>query len=95
VISAAVGNDQNLNYLYVVNDQNQVERRNVTLGTEQEGLTVISEGLNAGDRVIVSGLQHVRPGMVVNPNLEDMPDPAANPARPTSPTDQAASQAKP
>ncbi len=77
VVGAAIGTDQNLKYVYVLNDKNEVERRDVTLGTQQDGLTVVAKGLNAGDRVVVNGLQHVRPGMTVKANLVKMPEPAA------------------
>jgi RND family efflux transporter MFP subunit len=77
VVGAAVGNDQDLKYLYVLNDKNEVERRNVTLGTQQGGLMVVSKGLKPGDRVVVNGLQHVRVGMAVNPKLVTMPNPGA------------------
>jgi RND family efflux transporter MFP subunit len=77
VVGAAIGNDQDLKYVYVLNDKNEVERRDVTLGTQQGGLTVVSKGLNPEDHVVVNGLQHVRVGMAVNPNLVTMPEPGA------------------
>lgn len=76
----AVAEDQGLKLVYVVNDKNAVERREVTLGSEQDGLLVIEEGLKPDDRVVVSGLQRVRPGAVVNPRLVDMPLPPKRPA---------------
>jgi RND family efflux transporter MFP subunit len=75
VIQGALQMDQNLEYIYVVNEQNRVERRDVKLGTDHDGLTVITQGLKATDRVIVEGIQHVRPGVAVNPKLEPMPEP--------------------
>jgi RND family efflux transporter MFP subunit len=77
VVGAAIGTDQDLKYIYVLNDKNEVERRAVTLGTQQGGLTVVSKGLKADDRVVVNGLQHVRAGMTVKPNVVPMPDPGA------------------
>jgi multidrug efflux system membrane fusion protein len=65
--------DQNVKYLYVLDDNDHVVRRDVTLGTQQGPLQVITEGLKAGERVVVSGLQHVRPGMTVTPRLVPMP----------------------
>jgi multidrug efflux system membrane fusion protein len=73
VSETAVGTDQNLRYLYVVNEENKVVRHTVQLGTQQDGLQVIAEGLQPGERVIVNGLQHVHPGVVVSPRLVDMP----------------------
>jgi multidrug efflux system membrane fusion protein len=37
-----------------------------------EGLRAISEGLTAGERVIIDGLQRVRPGVIVSPTPGDM-----------------------
>jgi RND family efflux transporter MFP subunit len=71
----AVGADQGLSFVYVVNDKNEVVRREVTVGEPEDGLQVIEEGLKPDDRVIVSGVQRVRPGVVVNPTLVDMPLP--------------------
>jgi membrane fusion protein, multidrug efflux system len=49
----------------VVNAQNKVERRQFKTGRAIGDAWLVSEGLNAGDRVIVEGLQKVRPGAVV------------------------------
>jgi RND family efflux transporter MFP subunit len=63
----AIGTDQGLKFVYVVNNQDVVERRDVTLGRVVDGLQVITEGLNRDDRVIVNGIQRVRDGMKVDP----------------------------
>ncbi|HMF18661.1 MAG TPA: efflux RND transporter periplasmic adaptor subunit [Gemmataceae bacterium] len=75
VTQAALGEDQNLQFVYVVNDQNRVERHNVTLGNVHDGLQVIKTGLKPKERVIVNGLQHVNPGAIVSPKLVAMPIP--------------------
>jgi membrane fusion protein (multidrug efflux system) len=59
--------DQAGPYLLVVNGQDQVEQRRVTLGQEQGTEIVIQDGLEPGERVIVEGLQKVRPGQEVAP----------------------------
>lgn len=64
--------DQAQKFLFVVNDKNEVERRDVQLGPLDEGWQVVEAGLKAGERVIVNGLQRVRPGIVVNPKLAEM-----------------------
>ncbi|MEM1410819.1 MAG: efflux RND transporter periplasmic adaptor subunit [Pseudomonadota bacterium] len=52
-------------YVFVVEDDDTVARRNVTLG-QQEGVAwVVLDGLDEGDRVIVNGIQKVRSGMTV------------------------------
>jgi multidrug efflux system membrane fusion protein len=71
----AVGTDQNLKYVDVLNDQNEVVRRVVTLGGLQDGLQVVRAGLQAGQRLVINGLQHVSPGTKVTPKLVPMPIP--------------------
>jgi membrane fusion protein (multidrug efflux system) len=57
---------QGLYRVYVVDDQGTVEAREVQKGTESEFDLVIESGLQGGERIIVEGLQRVRPGMTVN-----------------------------
>jgi RND family efflux transporter MFP subunit len=73
----AIGTDQDRKYLLVVNDKNVVEYRPVKLGPRQGALRAISDGLGAGDWVIVNGIQRVRPGVTVTPQKVSMrPEPA-------------------
>ena len=73
----AIGTDQDRKYLLVVNDKNVVEYRPVKLGPRQDALRAISDGLGAGDWVIVNGIQRVRPGVTVTPQKVSMqPEPA-------------------
>lgn len=67
VEQSAVQKDQQGYYVLVVDKENKVEVRRVALGQQQQGLWVVQSGLVAGERVIVSGLQKVRPGIAVNP----------------------------
>ena len=71
----AVGTDQDLKYLLVVDDNNKVVRHNVKLGSLQDGLQVVTEGLQPGERVIVKGIQRAQQGATVNPTLVPMPVP--------------------
>jgi RND family efflux transporter MFP subunit len=68
----AIGTDQGQKFVYVVDNKNEVAFRPITLGAMHEGLRVVTEGLNAGDKVIIDGLQRVRPGSVVSPKPGDM-----------------------
>jgi multidrug efflux system membrane fusion protein len=72
VSERAVGTDQNKKFVMVVGDDNKAVYREVTLGPTAEGLRIVTQGLNAGERVIVNGLQRVRPGAVVAPKLVPM-----------------------
>lgn len=73
---AAVLQDQGGNYVLVVGEGNQAQRRPVRLGATQGDQVVIEEGLRGGETVISEGLQRVRPGQPVNPA------PAGQPAGP-------------
>jgi len=71
----ALQSDQARKFLYVVNDHNEVERKDVELGQAVEGLRVIRKGLNEGERVIVVGMQRVRPKQAVEVKTQDPPKP--------------------
>jgi RND family efflux transporter MFP subunit len=67
VSEEALGTDQGQKFVYVVDDAGTVGYRRVKVGRLHDGLRVITEGLSPGERVVVSGLQRVRPGIKVNP----------------------------
>jgi RND family efflux transporter MFP subunit len=75
----AVQSDQGRKYVYVVNGDDKVEYRSVTLGQSIQGLRVIKEGLNKGERVIVSGMQRVRRDMAVQTKRQEPPRPPRSP----------------
>ncbi|WP_197528378.1 efflux RND transporter periplasmic adaptor subunit [Aeoliella mucimassa] len=63
----AIGTNQRGDYLLVVNDENEVVFRPVELGESLENERVVLSGVEAGDKVIVEGLQRARPGSKVVP----------------------------
>jgi RND family efflux transporter MFP subunit len=73
VSDRAIDNDQGQKILYVVNDTNEVVSRPIRGGALHDGLRAIEDGLKPGERVIVNGLQLVRPGITVEPKFVDMP----------------------
>jgi membrane fusion protein, multidrug efflux system len=74
VIDRAIGSDQGLKYLYVVDDKNVVQQRRVQTGALQEdGLRAIDSGVKVGEWVVVGGIQQVRPRMQIKPDQEPMP----------------------
>ena len=74
VIDRAIGSDQGLKYVYVLDADNKVQYRRVTTGPLQDdGLRVIEQGLKPDDWVVVGGLQQVRPRMTVRPERVPMP----------------------
>jgi RND family efflux transporter MFP subunit len=72
----ALGTDLGGRYVYVVGDDNIVERRYVTLGVvEPDGMVPILEGLDGSETYIVDGLLRARPGMPVTPDtVSDTPE---------------------
>lgn len=57
----AIAADQSGRYVLVVNDENKVEKRPVTLGQHLDGMVVIEQGVKAEDKVIIKGLQKPDP----------------------------------
>ncbi len=70
----AVCTDQGDKFVYVVDDKNKVVYHKVELGMVFDGLQSIRMGLKAGDRVVVNGLQRIRPGIEVKPQEVKMND---------------------
>jgi len=70
VPEVAVGTDQGQRFVLTLTGTNTVEYRKVVLGPGVAGQRVVREGLKAGDRVVVNGLQRVRPGAHVTPQEE-------------------------
>jgi membrane fusion protein (multidrug efflux system) len=64
---AAILTDQQGDYVYVVNAQNVAEQRRVKLGQSTAAVAGIVEGLKQGEKVIVEGIQRVRPNVAVAP----------------------------
>ena len=63
----AVGTDQSKKYVMVVQPDNTAAYREVSLGAAAQGLRIVNSGLKEGDRIVVSGLQRIRPGSLVLP----------------------------
>jgi RND family efflux transporter MFP subunit len=81
----AVLSDQGRKYVYIVDDKGVVAYRKVTLGQEIKGLRVIrdtgvkGEGIAMGEKVIISGMQRVRPGVTVHAEVQAPPRPPESP----------------
>jgi RND family efflux transporter MFP subunit len=73
ITDRAIGTDQGIKYVYVVNDQNEVVRKEVKPGRTYDRLIAINSGLKAKEWVIVNGIQRVREGMKVDPHRAPMP----------------------
>jgi len=77
VDDAAVGTDQSNRYVLVLGKDNKVAPRVVKLGRLVDGMRVIRDGLAPGDTIVISGLQHARPGTAVAPQMVTMGTPPA------------------
>jgi RND family efflux transporter MFP subunit len=72
VNDSAIGTDQTVRYVLVVDKGNKVEYRPVQLGPVIDGLRVVQSGLSPGETIVVNGLQRVRPGAQVQPQRVSM-----------------------
>jgi membrane fusion protein, multidrug efflux system len=68
----AIGTDQDKKFVLVVESDNKLAYRQVTLGASAEGLRIVESGLNPGERIVVNGLQRVRAGALVDPQMVAM-----------------------
>lgn len=68
----AIGTDQNKKFVLVVSADNKAEYREVTLGANVDSLRVVTSGLKSGERIVVNGLQRIRPGALVVPQVVRM-----------------------
>ena len=91
VHESAIGTDLGGKFVLEVNDKNIVEQRPVELGRLPDaGMRVIEKGLGAQEKYIVNGLQRARPGLPVNPQMEETPEPESQPAAAAAGTSQPA-----
>jgi multidrug efflux system membrane fusion protein len=61
----AIGFDQSKKFVYVVGADNKVAYREVELGKQVQAQRVVLKGVEPGDRVVVDGVQHIRPNALV------------------------------
>jgi multidrug efflux system membrane fusion protein len=77
VPDTAIGTSQLGRYVLVVNNDNVVEQRTVTIGQVDKGLRVIESGLKPDDLVVIDGIQRAIPGNKVDPDKQKITVPAA------------------
>jgi multidrug efflux system membrane fusion protein len=82
----AIGTDQSKRFVMVVGADSKAVYREVTLGPVVDGLRMVTAGLEPGERIVVNGLQRIRPGALVAPQMVGMDGrPAAQHAQATVP----------
>jgi multidrug efflux system membrane fusion protein len=69
---AAIGTDQAKKFVLVVDSTNHVQYREIVQGELHEGLRVVTSGLKTGDRIVVNGIEHARPGDLIKVHNVDM-----------------------
>jgi multidrug efflux system membrane fusion protein len=65
----AIGTDQNKRFVFVVGADKTAQFREVKPGVLLDGMRVVTGGLKAGEQVVVNGLQRVRPGAPLAPEV--------------------------
>ena len=79
VRDAAIGTDQDRKFVLVLGKGDSVQYRAVEIGPLADGLRIVRSGVKAGDKVVVTGLMRVRPGIKVTPTVVAMvPDSSAD-----------------
>ena len=68
----AIGTDQDKKFVMVVSEDNRAVYRPITLGGTVDGLRIITSGLKSGERIVVNGLQRVRPGALLKMEVAEM-----------------------
>lgn len=68
----AIATDLSNKYVLVLDNENKVQYRAITLGEKLNGLRIVKSGLTAEDSIVVNGLQRVRPGVQVAPEVVPM-----------------------
>ena len=82
ILDSAIGTDQDKKFVLIVKPDSTVDYRPIQLGRLVDGLRIVTAGLAPGDRIVINGLQRVRPGMKITPTVTAMtPDSATAIAR--------------
>jgi multidrug efflux system membrane fusion protein len=66
----AIGVDQDKKYVLVVDPGHKASYREIKLGATVEGGRIVTGGLNPGERIVVDGIQKVRPGALIAPQAK-------------------------
>lgn len=68
----AVGTDQDKKFVFVVDEDNRAAFRAITLGRAVDGLRIVTDGLKGGERIVVNGIQRIRPGALLRTDAAAM-----------------------
>ncbi len=82
----AIATDQAQRFVWVLDAENKAQYRTIEIGPRYEGKRIVRDGLTGEDRIVIAGLQRVRPGIVLAPEEKPLP-PCPSPHLPASPPD--------
>ena len=68
----AIGTDLSNKFALVLTEDQRVEYRGIELGPKLDDMRIVRSGLKPGESIVVNGLQRVRPGTQVNPEVVEM-----------------------
>lgn len=71
ISDASIGTDQSEKFVLLINAENKVERRPIEVGPRIHGLRIVRNGLNGDEKILLRGLQRVRPGDPVETKFEE------------------------
>lgn len=63
----AIGTDQDKKFVLVLSPDSRAEFRAISVGKAVDGLRIVTSGLSGGERIVVNGLQRIRPGTLLRP----------------------------
>jgi len=72
VLDRAIGTDQDKKFVLALKPDSTIEYRPVRVGRLVDGMRIVTSGLKGGERIVINGLQRVRPGMKVAPTVAPM-----------------------
>lgn len=70
IVPSAIMHDTNSAYVYILNAQKKIERRDVSLGSENGQVQLITKGLSPGELVVIDGMHKTIPGAEVEPDFQ-------------------------
>jgi RND family efflux transporter MFP subunit len=69
----AIGADQDRRFVYVVAADGTVSQRAIRPGPRQDGYRVVRQGLTGEETIVIAGIQRIRPGATVRPQMTELP----------------------
>lgn len=76
ILDRAIADDQGRSFVWVIDEENIATYRPVVTGPLVDGMRVVREGIEAGDRIVIDGIMAVRNGQEVNPETGEMKETA-------------------